>query len=336
MYGDVSFIYWQPIQDNMALGVVNSTALNSSGFLQSHTLGGAGLDMNIVTMKFKYKPGFKVGVGGNFDYDNWDVHGEYTWFHNSQHKDTGAPVVGQILPTWGVPQDFVSAADAPLYQSAHEKWTLHMDLLDVVLGRWAYFGTKFTVHPYFGARAAFIKQKAAVSYSGNGSFITSTGGSTSVAGAGTLSINESSHSWAIGPEFGVDGNWNVGAGFRLLGNAEFDVLFTKYTKLNMSQTSDPLAGVNTAASLPGPVYSSQSKYIALRSHVDLELGLGWGTYFDCNNWYLDFAATYGFQVFFDQNMFRFWAQDPSFGANTFSPNGNLYIQGLTLTSRLDF
>lgn len=339
VFFDASFIFWQPIQENMELAVVNTTPLSAGGLLQSDTLGGTGLDFYLVNMKFKYKPGFKVGLGGNFDYDNWDVHAEYTWFHNTQRQSTGTPAVGQLLPTWGVPQDFAGApvvAVAPLAQSASEKWRLGMDLIDLVMGRWCYMGTKLVIHPFSGARAAFIRQKANLSYGSNGAFTTATGATTLLQGAGTFSVKEVSHSWAIGPEIGIDANWNLGSGFRLLGTAEYDLLFTKYTKLYLAQNWTPLAGVNTTASLPGPIYAHQSKYIALRSHIDLEMGLGWGTYIDCNNWYLDFAATYGFQVFFDQNMFRFWAQDPIYGARTISPHGNLYVQGLTVTARLDF
>jgi hypothetical protein len=71
----------------------------------------------------------------------------------------------------------------------------------------------------------------------------------------------------------------------------------------------------------------------LRPHIDLEWGMGWGTYFCNHSWHVDFAATYGFQVFWNQNMFR-----SSTGPNYryLMPNGDLYVHGLTLTAKLDF
>ena len=67
--------------------------------------------------------------------------------------------------------------------------------------------------------------------------------------------------------------------------------------------------------------------------MDVELGLGWGSYFDCNNWHVDVTAGYGFQVFFDQNMFRNF-NEGHLVQNL--PNGNLNVHGLTATIRLDF
>jgi len=60
-FAHASFIYWQPLQENMELGFVTDTT--STMFL----------DGRFVNMDFDYKPGFKVGVGMNFDHDNWDT-----------------------------------------------------------------------------------------------------------------------------------------------------------------------------------------------------------------------------------------------------------------------
>jgi hypothetical protein len=73
----------------------------------------------------------------------------------------------------------------------------------------------------------------------------------------------------------------------------------------------------------------------LRTHLDLEMGFGWGTYFDDNNWHVDLSAVYGFQVFWDQNMFREFSNS-TMQAKSFAPNGNLYVHGLTLSARFDF
>ncbi len=73
----------------------------------------------------------------------------------------------------------------------------------------------------------------------------------------------------------------------------------------------------------------------LRAHADFELGLGWGTYFDNNNWHIDFSATYGFQIFWDQNMFRNFESSVA-PAKSFAPNGNLYVHGVTLNADFDF
>jgi hypothetical protein len=72
---------------------------------------------------------------------------------------------------------------------------------------------------------------------------------------------------------------------------------------------------------------------SLRGHLDFEIGWGWGSCL--NDWHVDLSATYGFQVFFDQNMLRHWTSPTNFGVS-FAPFGNLYIQGLNESLRLDF
>jgi len=309
VFFDVSFIYWQPTQENMELGLLTTTYTGTS---KSQELNPT----------FNYKPGFKIGLGGNFDHDNWDMHGEYTWFHNTNSSSTGLPVseagvVNGINPAWGSPNANYGTSNS--YSTAAQKWTLDMDLLDLDLGRWYYVGTKLTCRPSFGLRGAVIKQQANQTY---------TNDNVLVGTVNTLTVKNKSNSWAIGPKFALDSNWVIGSGFRLFGNAEADVLYTRYTKLSSDLK-------NTSVTFVPEVFTKQSSVGTLRTHIDLVTGLGWGTYIDCNNWYLDFSAGYEFQVFFDQNAFRFFSDNVMHG-KSFAPNGNLYLQGLTLTARLDF
>jgi hypothetical protein len=178
------------------------------------------------------------------------------------------------------------------------------------LGRWYYLGTQLTVRPSIGARVAWIYQKRGAQY-------------TNVLNPGNFAINsqENSNSSGIGPRFALDTNWMIGSGFRFFGNSEFDVLFTRYYR-------DSHGTVNN----PGTVlilYKKSSDVRELRTHLDLEWGMGWGTYLCCHKWHFDLAASYGFQVFWHQNM--------NFADITKVTNhGNLYIHGLTLTAKLDF
>ncbi len=319
-YVEASFIYLQPIQENMSLGLLNKTAgvnvtqipetLPASAFPN-------GLIGTQINMDFDYKPGFQVAVGGYFDYDNWDMMGQYTWFHGSQNKHTSVTTNQQIFPNWGHPLFQGSNA----YNSVKGNWDLKMDILEFDLGRWYYVGTQLTFRPSLGARAAWIRQNATVTYTNNGTL-----------GFGTTTdtnVNKSkTRSWAIGPEVTLDTNWTLGKGFRLYGFGEADLLFTKYTK-----ATNHVAHTTAVAT---PAFKADgSKILAVRTHLDLELGFGWSTYIDCHGWFLDIAAGYGFQVFFDQNMFPYY-NDDIMVAQSIAPMGNLYLQGLTVRFKLDF
>jgi hypothetical protein len=111
----------------------------------------------------------------------------------------------------------------------------------------------------------------------------------------------------------------------MFGDFEGDLTYSRYRS---SLSSDSTSSDQTLS-------VKQSGIPTVRPHVNLDLGLGWGSYFDNNNWHIDLAASYGFQVFWDQNMFRHF-NDDVMQANSIMPNGSLYIQGLNVTARLDF
>ncbi len=300
VYAEASFTFWQPIQDNMDLGFVMSDSSVPS-------------TQNVINMDFNYVPGFKTGLGINFDHDNWDSYLEYTWFRsehgNITHLDpTNTNVF--INNNWGTPS-------STHFFDAKEHLRLHMDLLDWELARSYYVGTKLSFRPFFAARAAWIRQKMNVVYGQDENF-------TSAA----FSKNKS-HSWGIGPRAGLYSHWILGSGVRLYGNTMADILFTQYRRLKTFNGQNDASGA-----LASGTKTIQKDLNCLRTHLEAELGLGWGSYFDNNNWHIDLSAGYGFQVFFDQNMFRKFTDEDS--QTSFNPNGNIYLHGLTATARFDF
>jgi hypothetical protein len=298
LFVSASFTYWQPIQSNMEIGVVGSRG------------AGITLDSRVENFSASFEPGFKVALGMNFDHDSWDSQLAYTWFRGNNYESLTANSEEVILPLWTLP---LNGAE---FGSASERWKLHMDLLDWELGRSYYVGRQLTFRPSIALRGAWIRQNVHVAYT-----------DPVENSAGAIDLSGKSHSWAVGPRFGLNTNWIFCDDFRIFGNGAADILYTRYTSL---KTSETLASVS-----PQTFVVRQTGYGTIRTHMELELGLGWGMYIDCYNWYLDFSAGYGFQVFFDQNMFRNFNDDALLSSSTL-PNGNLYVQGLTLTARLDF
>ncbi len=333
VYVDASFIFWQPSEDNLELGFTNN---NTTGFA-SPFVANAPVNATSQPMEFDYKPGFKVGLGGKFNYDDWDLHAEYTWFHNTQDRSVSVPVPntnGQIFATQGIPfsgvfttSNVATGVAGNVFNSASGSWRLHMDLVDLDLGRWYYSGRKLTFRPSLGMRGAFIGQHYNVTYTNTAAF--------GVGFADIQKVTRNTHSWAVGPKVELDSNWDLGYGLRLFGNGEFDLLYTRYTTLSFKETHTAVSGSSTTPFVSGTVRVKDQAIGAIRSHFDLEVGFGWGTYFSCNSYYWDLSASYGFQVFFDQNMFRKFSDDISWFTGL-EPNGNLYIHGLTVTTRFDF
>lgn len=296
LYASASFTYWQALQDNMEYAIVSDETATA-------------FDGTVQNLGFDFEPGFKVALGMNFDHDNWDTRVEYTWFRGNTSSSTTATADQLIYPMSTFP-------DNATYSASSERWKLHMDLLDWELGRSYYVGKKLTFRPFLALRGAWIRQNIDVDYHSEALEIST-----------DVSVDKKSRSWAVGPRAGLYTDWLFCDGFRLFGNGAGDILFTRYTTLRSEQ--------DTAGILANSITYRQSNLNTVRTHLDLELGLGWGTYFDCNNWHIDLSAGYNFQVFFDQNMFRHFNDDIAI-ANSTSPYGNLYLHGLTVTARFDF
>ncbi len=294
-----SYIFWQPSEENLELGISNTSA-NVALPINGH----------VVDMNFKYKSGFKVAMGIFSELDNWDALAQYTWFTGRHSSRSNGPLDGGVIPFWGHP-----ANTATSILSGKSRWRLSVDFLDLNLGRSCYVGTRLTFRPFFGARAAWIDQKYTVSYVPGGTVFS------------PYQIRNTTKSWAIGPEVGLDTSWLLGYGIRFTGKAEADLLFTRYN-LRMKEQ-------NSAGSSILAVNLRQNHLYYLRPHVDLSLGLGWGTYLSNHNYHFDLSASYDFQVFWSQNMFRMFVDNSSVG-KSIAPDGDLYLQGLTANARFDF
>jgi hypothetical protein len=294
-------------------------------------------------MDFRYQPGFKAGLGMNLQMDDWDGYVEYTRIHGTHSASSNGPLANPLTPsilaTRGHPFLTSSSLGAgQLFNSAWGHYRNNLDFADVEMGRTYYVGKSLVFRSALGARGAWILQNFHVGYS-NKTLAAARDASTLIVSLPSLfNVYQRSHSWAVGPRVGMMMDWMLGCGVRFFGSGYGDILYTKYKVQDKSVLLPRVnnTGTNTTLLIGNPVsIITRDKVGLLRTHLDLELGLGWGSYFDNNNWHIDLSASYGYQVFFGQNMFREFESAGRIGGN-FLPNGDLYVQGLTATARLDF
>lgn len=297
-----NFLYLQPSEDNIQLGLAQTTNI----------LTGVPVSGALINMQFDYKPGFQVGLGMNFEHDGWDAFAEYTWLHCTNSASVTMNTNNAFTSYWIPVVDQNAAVE--ILSASSASWRTDFDVADLSLGRCYYVGQKLTFHPFFGGRAAWIRQYYNVT------------NTAAINGFQSNSYN-TSKSWGLGLRTGLDTNWIIGYGFRLFGCGSADILFTRYTTIS-SLWQNPNTDVEDTN-------ITTADTDCLRPHADLEFGFGWGTYFDNNNWHIDFTAGYGFQVFWDQNMF-YRGLDDIATAQVFYRGGNLYLQGMNLGMRLDF
>ncbi len=304
-----SFIYWQPLQDNMNIGLMKKSTSSATQ-----------VKSTFIEMQYDFQPGFKIAAGMNLQKDDWDGYVEYTWLHGSQKTTaTDSSLNPTIYATWGQTSNGLSTGALP-FESVSGRYSTHLDFVDLDIGRSCYVGQSLSVRPGMGVRGAWITQTMNVQYTNPNLALAST----------TYEDNVYAHSrsWGVGLRGSLALNWLMGQEWRLFSFSEADLLYTRYN------ISDKTVYTNTA---PGPSaqITTHDKVNSVRTHLDFEMGFGWGRYFNCNKQHVDLSASYGFQVFFDQNMFRHYNDDTLLAYNN-NPNGNLYIQGLTTTLRFDF
>ena len=282
------FIWWQPKEEGTELASVikNPQALATPD--------------STVHIGNDYKPGFKIGLGVNFEHDNWGMFTEYTWLHFTQSTSyTKSVATDSVYPIWN---HTLGAVD-----SLTGNWKVGYDVIDLVMQRAYYNGTKLTYTPYLGLRGGWLKQKIST---------------TGTIGANTAPSTAKDKTWLIGPKAGFDANYIFGAGFRMFGKAAAALLYQNF------KTS-----INYYSAAATPVLQKYKKDSngQITPNAELGLGLGYGTYFSNRGFHFDIAISYDFEYFWKQNrMISILEYDDS------SAQGDLFMHGLTVALRFDF
>ncbi len=306
---DASFTYWLAYEEGLELA-------ESFSDLTAVPLA-VPEKISILSQDTSWKPGFKVGLGMDFGHDHWSGYAEYTWFRSRTTTSKAAPVgpAGSIDPIWVL--NSWELDQTQNFSALSSVWRLRMDLLDAALTRPYYQGTHLIVSPFGGLRAAWIRQNLRIATTPDASIVN---------GNPHAVFHNKSYSWAIGPRAGFQGEWHLGWGFRFEGDVAGSILFTRYTTVATS-TDGAIIGARLHD-------ASYHDYDTIRFNNDMNVGIGWGDYFDCRNYHFDLLLTYDFQIFWNQNMMKHLVDYIDVGVST-SPS-NLYLQGLTVRAQFDF
>lgn len=310
-YTRASFIYMQPIEEGLTVGLTTTNT-------PSHINDGPFLGSDIHDMDFDFKPGFKVGVGLGSDYDNWDVYLGYTWFHITECKNINPPKDGRLFYYyWFSDQNLEDAGNTFTSLNVKGRWNLSMDIVDLELSRSYYVGKQLIFKPVIGLRGDWIDQSMNVQ--------------ADTSPFGEKESKNKSESWALGARMGLDTKWRLCYGFKIFGSCFASLLYTDYQKVLKDEDAIDPTLYNESKYL-----SASSKFHCLREYLEFSLGLGWGTCLCKNKNYIDVSLGYDFNVFFNQNMMRFFSDAFSLNIGSQHPAGNLYTQGLNLSFKYDF
>jgi hypothetical protein len=295
------FLYWKATENGLTYAVSSN---NPDGTLSTTHL-------KLFEPHFRYDYGFKVGAGFNIGHDAWDLYANWTHFYTGAHAHKHAKSGEGLYPVWAFPSGPLSGLTV---QEAQEHWKLFLSLLDVELGKEYYVGKHLSLRPHLDIRTAWINQDFNCEYN------------RAVSGFVTFDdrVEMKNDYWGVGPRLGLDSQWWLGAGFSFYGKAAFSLIYGPYS----------IKQEEKAETLSKKLVFHREMHIA-RAITDLGLYFAWDHMFFDNSYHFGVMGGWEQHLFFEQNqLFRFL--DPLFQGSLLSNQGDLTLQGWTLSARIDF
>lgn len=287
VYGFAEFLYLRPYRST------SWVALETPSFQDIPTRPQRNL-----THRFGYRPAFSIGLGIVLhDFDDWMLNIDYIWYHHSFSKTMSVTAPTSLVSTGGT---FI----APFtYNRIFNKSKIHYDIVGADIQRPNYLGQRVILSPFLGLK--WLTRNLSI------------GQNLVRTESGLIDRDLTTCRWtSIGINAGFDGKWLLCWGLSLIGKADVALLYP-YARRKVIIASTTAEGVKNSNKTP------------IR-HLDIfargGMGVGWGSYFCCNRYHLDFAATYDFlgeipRVDFESGEFL---------------NPALMLMGLSLRAQFDF
>ncbi len=260
---------------------------------------------------FRWKPGFKVGLGANLWHDGWDVYAQYTWLHGGTKKNNDnnncsddSTTSGSLIPLWTLIGDGTASDDTfATFSKASSRWDLHFNVIDLEIGRGFFVSRYVTLRPFTGLKITWQRQDNKNVY----------------IGANTASIRNRSKTWGVGIRPGINANWHFTREFGLYTDWAITALMTKFNNDRGDKTTTA-DGTATAVAYNNSFYS-------LKGVLEFALGLRYDIWFGCNDaFHFGLSAAWEEQLWINQNnLFRECCSQ-----------GDLMLHGLDIKLRLDF
>ncbi len=268
--------------------------------------------------RFDWNYGFRIGAGWNTCHDDWDLILDWTRIHLSADGHTKATSTKFLFPT------FSDSIIAPLpINSAKEYWHLHLNLVDLELGRECFLGKAFTLRPHIGLRTAWIDQKFDFEYDGQ-------------FGISASSFNDVTYHidfWGLGLRGGLDSQWKLRWGFSIFGDFALSLLYGNFSIDRRNDLS--------AIFLSAPFFINDSNYESFqlaRAIADLAMGLRWDYMFLKDRYHICLQAGWEEHIFWGQNQLYNFVDTSALSGHgrITTSNNDLTMQGFTFSARLDF
>ncbi|HSW73035.1 MAG TPA: Lpg1974 family pore-forming outer membrane protein [Chlamydiales bacterium] len=342
------FLWWRADENDLPYAFVQ----NQTGPF-SFTIADAGFNNSVTTftetiptfgyvanINYRWRPGFRVGIGWNTPHDGWDTSLEWTWYRNSSidsvHQDmvlgtvagTGTLATG-VVKQGVTPPSPIPEQVTPIWSdSARAHWTLLFNMIDWELGRAFYVSEGLSLRPFASVRGGWINRKFIVEQ-GNPNL----GGTDFSVAFEPSTFFAKNNYWGVGPRFGLNTDWRFCGGWMLYGNMAASILYGHVFR-NFETVNDFASFVGASRSRPLLASNITNKKHVWRAvpNTQVAFGFGWGDCVNCNSMF--FSIRLGWEASFFWNMQNFVLATGNLAG--LSAAHSLSLVGATLSAKLDF
>ena len=343
------FIYWKPTEENLGY-VALTTQTTFQNTISNPTIQDSDVELDIKRPHLKYQAGFEVGFGCDFPPEaHWDALVNWTDYRTkaTSHIDIPAvnpstipnPQVGSFQITTLTPLGLGNNGGG-FYNTASAAWRLHVDLLDLEIGRKFFIGKWVLFRPFFGVRAERIKESFQTAYNQPGVAVTIDAQRVAI----DAKLRSKNNYNGIGLRMGLDSQWKIYRNFSLYGDGAASILYgqEKLTANNQVITANLSTVVSNSEIATISHYKNTQN--ASRAIFDLDAGIRWDQMFACGRCHIGLHVGWAYRYFIDQNQLM-KTNNIIVRAATFASNGGavvlqnnsyLSLQGLVVGGQLDF
>jgi len=308
------YLYWKAYADGLAFALEDAGS-NPNNFQdppgnpnpQTYDFIGplAKIDPN-------WDHGFRVGLGYNFSHDQIVAHLNWTSFRTNKTDQTTA--ISNTI--WAHSHDFRDSNNSTLVNFAQAKWKCDLDVLNLDVGRYSYFGEFFSLHGYGGVEIAWIDQAFEIDYT----YIANNNNTAQNVLSNTLAKSDFR---GAGLSAGGDLRFKIFSDFSLISKAFASMLYGKfYTNYLESEAQIIFGDVKDSFKLS-------------TSHLKLMLGLGFDRYFSNDSFHLALSLGFEENIFFSANQMNHFYY-LLYEGYAYQEDGDLTFKGLIFNVRLDF
>ncbi len=318
-YFHVDYLAMQPKMEGLEYAVRNDQGAAPGVGAGFPLQGGEILGYSSDNHSWKWSSGFRVGLGFYLNHDAWTVDLNWMWFKINEEASDSSMNSETLVALWIVPG---SNTVGPITNNtASARWHLAMNVFDVSIGKPYHVSRYLILNPFFGIRAAWFDQHYRARYGG----LYGPSGSAQN-GAEMEGKNDF---WGVGTRIGMNSEWMLGGGWELLANASISMLFSQFD-------------VRQQMALGDFSYDIARKFYQNTPNLEMQLGVGWGMFFNRHQHHIALQLLYEFEDWFDQNrMRRFFHGDTTTGTSWTSANdtvsrGDLTLNGVSVRLLFDF